>query len=398
MTSSSPRMDGAAAGSLAGRSGGLSEREIMEQFATYRRAHTETAVAVAVIRTLTAVVETSTELTMMGLESDLKAAGEVLSGSQHASISLRAACELFMRYVSKANYDMPDFEQCKSVLIQRGVKFAELSLAARARIAALGAGFVRNGGTVLVHGKSRCVEGILRRAAEHGKRFHVLVTEGRPGCPGREAAESLARQTGMHVTVIVDAAAAHFMQEVSVVMVGAEGVVENGGTVNLVGTLGVALAAKAFGVPVYAAAESYKFARLYPLTQADVRDAAWSSAGGPPSPSSSTSASASAPSASALSVAGRNGGVLEFRVRHPEWSVLRADDAQGGSGGGGGAKGGGSDPFGGPLAGLGTLSPGVATANPKVDYTPPELITLLITDLGVLTSSAVSDELIKLYF
>jgi len=34
---------------------------------------------------------------------------------------------------------------------------------------------------------------------------------------------------------------------------------------------------------------------------------------------------------------------------------------------------------------------------PRVDYTPPELITLLFTDIGVLTPSAVSDELIKLY-
>jgi len=363
MTSSSPRMDGAAAGSLAGRSGGLSEREIMEQFATYRRAHTETAVAVAVIRTLTAVVETSTELTMMGLESELKAAGEVLSQSHHANISLRAACELFMRYVSKANYDMPDFEQCKSVLIQRGVKFAELSLAARARIAALGAGFVRNGGTVLVHGKSRCVEGILRRAAEQGKRFHVLVTEGRPGCPGREAAESLARQTGMQVTVIVDAAAAHFMQEVSVVMVGAEGVVENGGTVNLVGTLGVALAAKAFGVPVYAAAESYKFARLYPLTQADVRNAAWSAAA-----ADSKSESGGTPPRGGW---GAGAGQQQHHHHHHPHHPYQ----QGGTGD----------------------SNDVATATVNVDYTPPELITLLITDLGVLTSSAVSDELIKLY-
>ena len=36
-------------------------------------------------------------------------------------------------------------------------------------------------------------------------------------------------------------------------------------------------------------------------------------------------------------------------------------------------------------------------SNPLVDYTPPNYITLLFTDLGVLTPSGVSDELIKLY-
>jgi translation initiation factor eIF-2B subunit alpha len=35
--------------------------------------------------------------------------------------------------------------------------------------------------------------------------------------------------------------------------------------------------------------------------------------------------------------------------------------------------------------------------NPLCDYTPPEHITLLFTDLGILTPAAISDELIKLY-
>uniref|UniRef100_A0A8D8W3Z6 Translation initiation factor eIF-2B subunit alpha n=1 Tax=Cacopsylla melanoneura TaxID=428564 RepID=A0A8D8W3Z6_9HEMI len=35
--------------------------------------------------------------------------------------------------------------------------------------------------------------------------------------------------------------------------------------------------------------------------------------------------------------------------------------------------------------------------HPLVDYTPPQYITLLFTDLGILTPSAISDELIKLY-
>ncbi|KAM9547481.1 translation initiation factor eIF2B subunit alpha-like [Salvelinus alpinus] len=39
----------------------------------------------------------------------------------------------------------------------------------------------------------------------------------------------------------------------------------------------------------------------------------------------------------------------------------------------------------------------LAQEHPMIDYTPPSLITLLFTDLGVLTPSAVSDELIKLY-
>lgn len=42
------------------------------------------------------------------------------------------------------------------------------------------------------------------------------------------------------------------------VLVGAEGVVENGGIINKLGTLNIALAAAAHNKPVYVAAESYK--------------------------------------------------------------------------------------------------------------------------------------------
>mmetsp|Transcript_28285 Transcript_28285/g.57107 ORF Transcript_28285/g.57107 Transcript_28285/m.57107 type:complete len:310 (+) Transcript_28285:42-971(+) len=45
-----------------------------------------------------------------------------------------------------------------------------------------------------------------------------------------------------------------------------------------------------------------------------------------------------------------------------------------------------------------TLQSGVKVRRPPSDFTPPAHITLLLTDIGVLTPSAVSDELIKLYY
>jgi len=44
-----------------------------------------------------------------------------------------------------------------------------------------------------------------------------------------------------------------------------------------------------------------------------------------------------------------------------------------------------------------TLNNNLKKEHPLVDYTPPHYISLLFTDLGILTPSAVSDELIKLY-
>ena len=50
----------------------------------------------------------------------------------------------------------------------------------------------------------------------------------------------------------------HPARRVDLVLVGAEGVVENGGVINKLGTYQIALAAAAHNTPFYVAAESYK--------------------------------------------------------------------------------------------------------------------------------------------
>lgn len=49
-----------------------------------------------------------------------------------------------------------------------------------------------------------------------------------------------------------------FCCRVDMVLVGAEGVVENGGVINKLGTFQAALAASCHNIPFYVAAESYK--------------------------------------------------------------------------------------------------------------------------------------------
>lgn len=48
------------------------------------------------------------------------------------------------------------------------------------------------------------------------------------------------------------------MDEVDMVFVGADGVVESGGIINMMGTYQIALVAHSMNKPVYVAAESYK--------------------------------------------------------------------------------------------------------------------------------------------
>lgn len=290
----------------------------------------EIAHAVAAIKALTQVTKSSKAATIMGLEKELKTAADVLKETlKNAPFSLASGCELFTRFVTKTSLDIPDFTACKYKLIDRGDQFARKSQASRAKIAQLADRFVRDGAVVLTHGFSRVVQALLLHAAAQGKQFRVIVTEARPGDPtptGYLTAKKL-QSANIPVTVIMDSGVAHIMENVDVVLVGAEAIVENGGIVNKLGTYQISIVARACKKPFYVAAESFKFTRMYPLNQQDLPEG--TSYDASPEPDADSS---------------------------------------------------------------------LQVAAPKIDYTPPSYITLLFTELGVLTPSAVSDELIKLYY
>jgi translation initiation factor eIF-2B subunit alpha len=128
-----------------------------------------------------------------------------------SSISLKAGCELFLRYTTRtSSIENEDFQVTKARLIERGNQFTETSARARSTIADVGSRFITNNCTVLCHGFSRVILEILTRAKKQGAHFSVLVTEGRPG----EAAVHMAKELvpiGIDTTIILDSAAAYHM-------------------------------------------------------------------------------------------------------------------------------------------------------------------------------------------
>lgn len=62
---------------------------------------------------------------------------------------------------------------------------------------------------------------------------------------------------------------AHLMHRVDIILVGAEAIAENGGIINKMGTYQISLVAKALNKPFYVLAETFKFTRIFPLTQTD---------------------------------------------------------------------------------------------------------------------------------
>ncbi|KAI7752272.1 hypothetical protein M8C21_012785, partial [Ambrosia artemisiifolia] len=224
---------------------------VIEEFNNWRK-QPDLAEAVAAIRALASVIRSSDANTIAELQSELKSASDSLKSWDRTSISLTAGCDLFMRYITRTSaFEYEDFNSAKSRFLERAEKFGEISYKARKIIAMLGQDFIFNGCTILVHGFSRVVLEILKAAAESRKVFRVLCTEGRPDRTGLRFANELAK-VDVPVKLLIDSAVAYSMDEVDM----------------------IALVAKTMDKPVYVAAESYKFARLYPLDQKDMVPAA----------------------------------------------------------------------------------------------------------------------------
>jgi methylthioribose-1-phosphate isomerase len=102
---------------------------------------------------------------------------------------------------------------------------------------------------------------VMFAAAAQGRMFHVYADETRPLLQGARLTAWELQQRGIDVTLICDNMAAQVMKErrIHLVIVGADRIAANGDTANKIGTYGVALLARAHGIPFYVAAPSSTF-------------------------------------------------------------------------------------------------------------------------------------------
>jgi methylthioribose-1-phosphate isomerase len=151
-----------------------------------------------------------------------------------------------------------------------------------------GSELVPDGGGVLTHcnagGLATADYGtalaVLFTAHERGKRFTVYVDETRPLLQGARLTAWELHERGINSILICDNMSAHVMKEkrIGMVVVGADRIAANGDTANKIGTYGVALAAKAHGIPFYVAAPSSTFdlslpnGDTIPIEQRDPRE------------------------------------------------------------------------------------------------------------------------------
>jgi methylthioribose-1-phosphate isomerase len=121
---------------------------------------------------------------------------------------------------------------------------------------------------------------VIFAAHERGIPLRVFADETRPLLQGARLTAWELDRRGIPVTLICDNMAAQVMREgkIQMVVVGADRIAANGDTANKIGTYGVALLARAHGIPFYVAAPSSTFdlsipdGSAIPIEQRDPRE------------------------------------------------------------------------------------------------------------------------------
>lgn len=177
---------------------------------------------------------------------DLDQARQVLLASRPTAVNLRWALDRLAK--------LP-----REQLMSAARALHEEDLAINRALGAVGAALLGDTPTLLTHCNTGALAtggwgtalGVIRSAAELGKRPHVYVGETRPYLQGARLTAWELKQEQIPCTLITDSTAASVMPKVDAVLVGCDRVAANGDTANKIGTLGLAILARHYQVPFY---------------------------------------------------------------------------------------------------------------------------------------------------
>ncbi|GFS25115.1 translation initiation factor eIF-2B subunit delta [Elysia marginata] len=208
-----------------------------------------------------------------------------------------------------------------------------------------------DGDVILVYAASSLICQVLKTAHNKGKKFRVIVVEGRPRTEGKSMLRFLVR-CGIPCSYIYIGSATHAMGEATKVFLGAAAMFSIGDMHSRTGNSMIAALAQSYNIPVLVCCETYKFTDKVQLHLAD----------------------------SNLHARGRE---LIDRGRHNRPSVLSAISGAGGNNNNGVSSNSGS-------SGSGSGStPSPNLLNLMYDVTKSRHITVLVTELGMLPCTSV---------
>ena len=185
--------------------------------------------------------------------------GEALNASRPTAVNLSWAIGEMMA-VARARLQEPR-EALLDALYQKAVAIHEDDIAKCKAISEYGLSLLKEGDGVLTHcnagplatSRYGTAQGPFLLAAERGMHIRVFADETRPLLQGARLTSYELQRAGVDVTLICDNMASIVMKNgwVQACFVGCDRVAANGDTANKIGTSGVAILAKHYGIPVY---------------------------------------------------------------------------------------------------------------------------------------------------
>ena len=292
----------------------------------------------AAIESLIALLSASPPSTVSETLALIESSTATLKASTPNSLSLTAGTDLFQRYILSTLQagNTADFPAVRAHLLANSNAFVQQAKEARARIADIAKQFIQHESVIVTSGYSRVVSAVLQAASDDGTAFKVVQVQ-EADSVHNQATRNLVRQLRrkqVYVATVPFAALATAASKATIALVGAESLLENGGIISSMGTQQIGILAKHFGKRVYAVAESHKYVRKYPLASQDL---------------------------------GFGQDDVDFRIEHSQETTATShvDDSE--------------------------------AVLPSLDYTPPDLITGLVTESGVHSPYAISEEMNKIW-
>lgn len=209
--------------------------------------------AIKSIETLAARTETSNKKDFL---RELIKSKDALFASRATEPLMRNALRLIINRVDKS--EEKNVNRLAEIVYQASKQFLGDLENSSKRIAEIGSRRIRSNSVVLTHCHSSTVTNLLNRAKYEGKVFKVICTETRPVLQGQITAKEML-DMGVETTFIIDSAARFFMNDVDLVLVGADAITSEGNVINKIGTSMVALIAHEARTPFYVVSELLKF-------------------------------------------------------------------------------------------------------------------------------------------
>ena len=222
------------------------------------------AIGVAAAMGLALGVRRSTATGTKQFTTEFQKLCDLLAATRPTAVNLFWAIERMKKTFAEAAHGGASVEEIKQRLETEAQRIHDEDVASCRMMGAHGATLVPESARILTHCNAGALAtagygtalGVIRAAAEAGKKIAVLADETRPFLQGARLTAWELVKDGIDTTVITDNMAGAMMRlgNVDLVVVGADRIAANGDVANKIGTYSVAVLAKEHGIPFYVAA------------------------------------------------------------------------------------------------------------------------------------------------